>query len=56
MGIAASKSTYKKLNLSPEKIKTISVRPEVSDGKLLFNKSDKNHRYIIEEASFEEQD
>lgn len=39
--------TYKKLNLSKEKIKKISITPKVEDGKLILNKKNKNHRYIM---------
>lgn len=41
--------TYKRLNLSAEKIKKISVTPKVKDGKLLFNRKNKDHRYIVED-------
>lgn len=44
-----SKETYKKLNLSEETIKDISVTPKVKDGKLLFDRNNKNHRYIVED-------
>jgi len=43
------KEAYKKLNLSSNKIKEISVTPKSKDGKLLFDKKNKNHRYIVDE-------
>lgn len=43
------KSTYKKLELSTIKIREISVTPKVKDGKLLFNRKNKDHRYIVED-------
>lgn len=42
-------NTYKKLNLSASKIREISVTPKVKDGKLLFNRKNKDHRYIVED-------
>lgn len=39
---------YKKLNLSSEKMKQISITPKVKDGKLLFDRNKKEHRYIVE--------
>lgn len=41
--------TYKKLNLNASKIREISVTPKVKDGKLLFNRKNKDHRYIVED-------
>ena len=46
---SADESAYRKLNLSPEKIKEISVTPIVLDGKLLFDKNIESHRYFIED-------
>lgn len=40
--------TYKKLNLSSDKLKEISITPKVKDGKLLFDRNKKEHRYIVE--------
>lgn len=42
------RQAYKKLNLSADTIKEISVTPKVKDGKLLFDKNNKKHRYIVE--------
>ena len=42
------KETYKKLNLSSNKIKEISVTPKSKDGKLLFDRKNKDHRYIVD--------
>lgn len=44
-----SKETYKKLDLSSDKIKEISVTPKAKDGKLLFDRNNKNHRYIVDD-------
>lgn len=41
--------TYRKLNLSADKIGEISVTPKIKDGKLLFNRKNKDHRYIVED-------
>lgn len=41
--------SYRKLNLSSEKINSISVNPKVSNGKMLFDKNNENHRYIVED-------
>ena len=32
-----------------QKLNEITVKPKVKDGKLLFDKNNKNHRYIVEE-------
>ncbi|WP_088189278.1 hypothetical protein [Desulfosporosinus sp. FKA] len=42
----------KGLSLSSEKLKEITVRPKVKDGKLLFDKNNKDHRYIVEEGEY----
>jgi len=42
------RQAYKKLNLSADTKKEISVTPKVKDGKLLFDKNNKNHRYVVE--------
>lgn len=44
-----SSETYKKLSLDPKTIKDISVTPKVRDGKMLFDKNNKNHRHIVED-------
>ena len=49
MGKVLENQGYKKLNISLDKIKEISVTPKVKDGKLIFNRENKNHRYIIED-------
>lgn len=46
MAKALINETYKKLNLSKEKIKKISITPKVEDGKLILNKKNKKHRFI----------
>jgi len=43
------KDEYKKLNLDTKIIKNISVVPVVKDGKMLYDKNNKNHRYIVED-------
>lgn len=50
MGKSVAKENYKKLKLSSETIEKISVTPKVKDGKLLFNRKNKNHRNIVDEA------
>jgi len=46
---AKKEQSYKGLSLSSTKLKEITVRPKVKDGKLLFDKNNKNHRYIVDE-------
>ncbi len=46
---AKKERSYKGLSLSSKKLKEITVRPKVKDGKVLFDKNNKNHRYIVEE-------
>lgn len=41
--------TYKKLNLSKEKIDEISITPKIKDGKMLFDKNKESHQYIVED-------
>lgn len=41
--------TYRKLNISSGKIKEISVTPKMKDGKLILNRENKNHRYIMDD-------
>ena len=49
LSAVAKEQGYKKLSLSPKKLQEISVRPvTIKDGKLLFDKNDKEHRYIVE--------
>ena len=45
----AKKERDKGLSLSSKKLNEISVRPKVKDGKILFDKNNKDHRYIVEE-------
>lgn len=47
--LTKKEQSYKGLSLSPKKINEISVRPKVKNGKLLFDKNNKDHRYIVEE-------
>lgn len=42
---------YRKTSLSLQKLKEISVRPvTIKDGKFLFDRKSKNHRYIVNEG------
>ncbi len=43
------KEEYKGLSLSSKKLNEISVRPKVKNGKLIFDKKNKDHRYIVDE-------
>ncbi|MDR3599805.1 MAG: hypothetical protein P4L49_04880 [Desulfosporosinus sp.] len=43
---------YKGLSLSPKKLEEITIKPIVKDGKLLFDKNNKDHRYIVEEGEY----
>lgn len=47
--LAKKEQSYKGLSLSSKKLSEIAVRPKVKNGKLLFDKNDKDHRYIVEE-------
>lgn len=49
MSAIAKQQGYKKISLSPKKIKEITVSPTtIKDGKLLLDKNNKDHRYIVE--------
>ncbi|WP_242833956.1 hypothetical protein [Desulfitobacterium hafniense] len=49
MSAVAKEQGYKKLSLTPEKLKKATVQPiAIKDGKLLFDKNNKDHRYIVE--------
>lgn len=49
MSAVAKEEGYKKLSLTPKKLQEITVRPvAIKDGKLLFDKNNKDHRYIVE--------
>lgn len=43
---------YKGLSLSSKKLEEITIKPIVKDGKLLFDKNNKDHRYIVEEGEY----
>ncbi|MDD4049190.1 MAG: hypothetical protein PHI90_10350 [Clostridia bacterium] len=49
MPVLANKHSYEGLSLSSKKLKEITVKPKVKDGKILFDKKNKEHRYIVEE-------
>jgi len=45
----AKQQGYKKLSLPPKKIKEIIVTPTtIKEKKLLFDKNNEDHRYIVE--------
>lgn len=39
---------YKRLKLSSHTLNEITIKPEVAEGKLLFDKNDEEHRYIVD--------
>ncbi|CAA7602023.1 Hypothetical protein DEACI_2694 [Acididesulfobacillus acetoxydans] len=41
---------YKGLSLSPKKLGEIVVRPKVRNGKVLLDKNNRDHRYIMNEG------
>jgi len=47
--VLKKEETYRGLALSSKKLSEISVKPKVQNGKVLFNKENKDHRYIVEE-------
>lgn len=47
--LAKKGQSYQGLSLTPKKLSEITVKPKVKDGKLLFDKNNKDHRYIVEE-------
>ena len=49
MPVLAKQQSYEGLFLSAEKLKEITVKPKVKDGKIFFDKKDQGHRYIVEE-------
>ena len=52
MQTLAKEQGYKGLSLSSKKLKEITIHPKVKDGKLLFDKNNKDHRYIVEEEYY----
>ncbi|MDR3587681.1 MAG: hypothetical protein P4L59_20570 [Desulfosporosinus sp.] len=52
MQALAKEQVNKGLSLSSKKLKEITIRPKVKDGKLLFDKNNKDHRYIVEEGEY----
>lgn len=40
---------HKKLKLNFNKLKQIVVRPKIKDGKLLFDRNNSDHVYIVED-------
>lgn len=49
MPALAKDDQYKGLSLSPKKLNEITVKPKVKNGKILLDKNNKDHRYIVEE-------
>lgn len=50
MPALVKEQSYEGLSLSSKKLKEITVKPKVKNGKLLFNKKNKEHRYIVEKG------
>jgi hypothetical protein len=51
MNGAVKDQGYRKTSLSSQKLKEISVRPvTIKDGKFLFDRKNKDHRYIVNEG------
>ena len=49
LGAVAKEQGYKKLSLTPKKLQKITVQPSaIKDRKMLFDKNNKDHRYIVE--------
>ena len=49
LSVVAKEQGYKKLSLTPEKLQKITVKPiTIKNGKLLFDRNNKDHRYIVE--------
>ncbi|MEA4900480.1 hypothetical protein [Desulfitobacterium sp.] len=49
LSAVAKEQGYKKLSLTPKKLEKATVQPiSIKDGKLLFDKNNKDHRYIVE--------
>jgi len=49
LSAVAKEQGYKKLSLTPEKLQKITVKPiTIKNGKLLFDRNNKDHRYIVE--------
>ena len=49
MSAVAKEQGYKKLSLTPEKLQKITIKPvAIKNGKLLFDRNNKDHRYIVE--------
>ena len=44
-----AKKEHTGLSLSTKKLNEIAVKPKVKNGKILFDKNNKDHRYIVEE-------
>lgn len=49
LSAVAKEQGYKKLSLTPKQLEKATVKPiAIKDGKLLFDKNNKDHRYIVE--------
>ena len=49
MPVLTKQQSYEGLFLSAEKLQEITVKPKVKDGKILFDKKNQDHCYIVEE-------
>ncbi|MFA7079246.1 MAG: hypothetical protein WC147_12695 [Syntrophomonas sp.] len=49
MPALAKDDQHKGLSLSLKKLNEITVKPKVENGKILLDKNNKDHRYIVEE-------
>jgi len=43
------RNDYRPLNLPKEKLDEITIKPEIKDGKLLLDRDNPKHRYILDE-------
>lgn len=50
MPALAKEQSYQGLSLSSKKLKEITVKPMVKNGKIVFDRKNKEHRYIVEEG------
>ena len=51
MNVSVKGQGYRKTSLSSQKLKEISVHPvTIKDGKVLFDRKNKDHRYIVNEG------
>jgi len=49
LSTVAKEQGYKKLSITPQKLQKITIKPvAIKNGKLLFDRNNKDHRYIVE--------